>query len=107
FLDQPKQKQADLRNVTIFADEQVDRSPCGTGTSAVAAKLFNDQKLKIGDSFKHESITNGIFTGTVLSKTTLLQEAAVIPEVKGRAFITGEHQFYEAENDPLKDGFLL
>ncbi len=63
FSDEPKGEDATLRNVTIFADGQVDRSPCGTGTSARIATLFGKDALQKGEIFVHECITDGKFEG--------------------------------------------
>ncbi|WP_042353766.1 proline racemase family protein [Bacillus rubiinfantis] len=107
FSDEAKGENADLRNVTIFAEEQVDRSPCGTGTSARLATLVEQGELKEGDSFVHECITNGQFTGKVLSTAKVAHFEAIISMVCGQAFITGFHQFVVDPRDPLKSGFLL
>lgn len=107
FSDEPNEKDATLRNVTIFADGQVDRSPCGTGTSARLATLFEKDALQSGESFIHECITDGQFIGEVLSVTKVEEYEAVIPKVTGQAFITGFHQFVMDPRDPLKRGFLL
>lgn len=107
FSDNPKDRNADLRNVTIFADKQVDRSPCGSGTAARAATLYERGVLKEGGSFIHESITDGQFVGEVLSLATVDEFKAVIPKVTGNAFITGFHQFVISPDDPLNRGFLL
>ncbi|MEH7354599.1 proline racemase family protein [Neobacillus drentensis] len=107
FSDEPKGENADLRNVTIFADEQVDRSPCGTGTSARLATLVEQGALKEGESFVHECITDGQFVGEVLSRTKVAEYEAIVPKVTGQAFITGFHQFVVDPRDPLKQGFLL
>ncbi|MGG0276956.1 proline racemase family protein [Bacillus rhizoplanae] len=107
FSDEPNGKDATLRNVTIFADGQVDRSPCGTGTSARLATLVENGVLQEGGSFVHECITDGQFVGEVLSSTKVGEYQAIIPKVTGQAFITGFHQFVMDPRDPLKQGFLL
>ncbi|MGG2066950.1 proline racemase family protein [Bacillus sp. S14(2024)] len=107
FSDEPNGKHATLRNVTIFADGQVDRSPCGTGTSARLATLVENGVLQEGGSFVHECITDGQFIGEVLSSTKVGEYEAIIPKVTGQAFITGFHQFVMDPRDPLKQGFLL
>ncbi|MBU8880654.1 proline racemase family protein [Bacillus sp. FJAT-29790] len=107
FSDEPNSSNADLRNVTIFADKQVDRSPCGSGTAARVAALYERGVLKEGGSFVHESITDGQFIGELLSLTKVGKYEAVIPKVTGDAFITGFHQFVIDPRDPLKQGFLL
>ncbi|MGE7914918.1 proline racemase family protein [Lysinibacillus xylanilyticus] len=107
FSDNPKDSNADLRNVTIFADKQVDRSPCGSGTAARVATLYERGVLKESGSFIHESITDGQFVGEILSLTKVDAYKAVIPKVTGNAFITGFHQFVISPDDPLNRGFLL
>ncbi|WP_440604423.1 proline racemase family protein [Bacillus sp. GB_SG_008] len=107
FSDEPNGKDAMLRNVTIFADGQVDRSPCGTGTSARLATLVENGVLQEGGSFVHECITDGQFVGEVLSSTKVGEYQAIIPKVTGQAFITGFHQFLMDPRDSLKQGFLL
>ncbi|CAG9612005.1 Trans-3-hydroxy-L-proline dehydratase [Bacillus rhizoplanae] len=107
FSDEPNGKDATLRNVTIFSDGQVDRSPCGTGTSARLATLVEHGVLQEGGSFVHECITDGQFVGEVLSSTKVGEYEAIIPKVTGQAFITGFHQFVMDPRNPLKQGFLL
>src|SRR5690625_4241732 len=107
FSDDPIAKEADLRNVTIFAEEQVDRSPCGTGTCARLATLYEDGKMVTNDSFIHESITDGQFKGRILAVSSVGEYEAVVPEITGRAFITGIHQFVIDPDDTLPNGFLL
>jgi proline racemase len=98
---------AHLRNVTIFADAEVDRSPCGTGTAAVMAVL-NDMGLLLDDvPFVHESIVGTTFTGRVVERVQVGEHAAIVPEIEGSAWITGEHTFFVDGDDPLKSGFRL
>jgi proline racemase len=98
---------AHLRNVTIFADAEVDRSPCGTGTAAVMAVL-NDMGLLLDDvPFVHESIVGSIFTGRVVERIAVGDKPAIVPEIEGSAWITGEHTFLIDGDDPLKAGFRL
>ncbi|MGG1843993.1 proline racemase family protein [Brevibacillus agri] len=105
--DDPRVEGSDLRNVTVFADKQIDRSPCGTGTAARVATLYARGKLVVGERFVHEGIVGSQFVGTVLETTQVGDYPAVIPSIAGRAFITGLHQFVVDPSDPLKDGFLL
>lgn len=107
FSDSATSPDADLRNVTIFADEQVDRSPCGTGTCARLATLYEAGILNETGSFVHESITDGQFIGEILSIDKVNQYTAVIPKVTGKAYITGIHQFFVDPEDALPKGFLL
>ncbi len=98
---------AHLRNVTIFADAEVDRSPCGTGTAAVMAVL-NDMGLLLDDlPFVHESIVGTTFKGRVVDRVAVGELSAIVPEIEGSAWITGEHTFLIDGDDPLKAGFRL
>jgi proline racemase len=98
---------AHLRNVTIFADAEVDRSPCGTGTAAVMAVL-NDMGLLLDDvPFVHESIVGTTFRGRVVDRVEVGERSAIVPEIEGSAWITGEHTFLIDGDDPLKAGFRL
>ena len=99
--------EADLRNVTIFADHQVDRSPCGTGTAAVMAVLDAMGLLDAERAFAHESLAGTLFRGRLLRRTTVGDFEAIVPEIEGSAWITGEHTFLIDDADPLRHGFLL
>lgn len=107
FTDQPKLEGSDSRNVTIFADGQVDRSPCGSGTAARMALMNQKGLLQQGQSFVHESIVNSRFVGEIIGETEFGPYKAVIPKITGNAFITGMHQFIVDPSDPLHDGFLI
>jgi proline racemase len=99
--------EAHLRNVTIFADAEVDRSPCGTGTAAVMAVLSELGVLNEGDSFVHESLVGTLFTGRLTARVSVGDYAGIVPEIQGSAWITGEHTFLIDGDDPLKAGFRL
>jgi proline racemase len=108
FTGPPSDEHADLRNVTIFADAEVDRSPCGTGTAAVMAVLAAMGMLgEGGQVFTHESIIGTKFRGRIASRTTIGEVDAIIPEIEGEAYITGEHTFIIDEDDPLRWGFRI
>jgi proline racemase len=115
FTGPPSDARADLRNVTIFADGEVDRSPCGTGTCAVMAVLSAMGLLAPGGStgpgtgqtFTHESIIGTTFRGRVAGETEVDGRPAIVPEIEGSAFITGESTFFIDERDPLRFGFRL
>ncbi|MGQ0735998.1 MAG: proline racemase family protein [Acidobacteriota bacterium] len=98
---------AHLRNVTIFADAEVDRSPCGTGTAAVMAVLSEMGVLQVGSPFVHESIVGTLFTGRIADRTRVGEYEGIVPEIQGSAWITGEHTFLIDGEDPLKAGFRL
>ena len=100
-------KGATLRNCVVFGQGQVDRSPCGTGTSAKMATLFAKGELKIGEEFYYESILGTIFKGEILATTKVGEYEAVIPRISGSAYITAFNHFVIEEEDPLKYGFVL
>jgi proline racemase len=91
------------RNVAIFADGEVDRSPCGSGTSARCALLAADGNLRNGQVLRHESIVGTTFLARVVGETA----EGVLTEVEGTAFRTGEHRFVLDPRDPLGTGFSL
>jgi proline racemase len=95
------------RNVTVFADGEVDRSPCGSGTSARLALLDRSGRLRRGDELRHVSIVDTEFRGRVVGDDEVAGIPAVITEVEGSAYRTGEHVFTLDPDDPLADGFLL
>jgi len=95
------------RNVTVFADGEVDRSPCGSGTCARIAELVVEGRLGIGDELLHESIIGTSFRARAVERLGHGDRAAVIPEVEGMAYRTGEHQFVLDPADPLGTGFVL
>jgi proline racemase len=95
------------RNVTIFADGEVDRSPCGSGTSARLAALHATGELAENEPLIHEGIVGTRFIGRVVEGTDLLGRPAVITEVEGSAWLTGYHTFVLDRDDPLGTGFLL
>ncbi|HET8617174.1 MAG TPA: proline racemase family protein [Actinomycetales bacterium] len=95
------------RDVTVFADGEVDRSPCGSGTCARIALLADDGTLADGEVLTHDSIVGTTFTGRVVERTTAEGRPAVVPEVSGTAFPTGQHVFVLDERDPVGTGFVL
>jgi proline racemase len=95
------------RNICIFADGEIDRSPTGTGVSARAALHHAQGELAIGDAFTIESIIGTTMTVEVLKETAVGSYPAVIPRVSGSAYITGVHEFFIDPEDPLSKGFLL
>ena len=95
------------RNVTVFADGEVDRSPCGSGTSARLALLDRSGRLPRGQDLLHLSIVGTAFTARVVGDDEVAGIPAVITEVEGSAYRTGEHLFTLDPHDPLGDGFLL
>ena len=98
---------ADLRNVTVFADREVDRSPCGTGTCAVLAVLDAMGLVDPDRPFVHESIIGTTFRASVEGRTEVGTLPAIVPRLGGEAWITGEHTFLVDQDDPLRKGFRL
>lgn len=95
------------KNVVIFGARQFDRSPCGTGTSAKMAALYSKGQLAIGEDFINHSIIGTTFKGRITGITKVGEYNAVIPEITGRAFITGCCNVIIDDEDPLKYGFLI
>jgi proline racemase len=98
---------ADLRNVAVFADAEVDRSPCGTGTCAVMAVVDAMGLLAEDKPFVHESVIGTRLAGRLVGRTVVGDYPAIVAEIEGSAWITGEHTFLVDDDDPLKDGFRL
>ena len=103
----PHVEHAALRNVTVFADAAVNRSPGGTGTSAVMAVVDAMGLLGPGAPFVHESVLGTRLTGRVAGRARVGEYDAVVTEIEGSAWITGEHTFVIDDDDPLKDGFRM
>jgi proline racemase len=95
------------RNVTIFADGEVDRSPCGSGTSARLALLDLAGELPRGEELVHEGVLRTEFRARVVGDAEVAGRPAVITEVEGSAHYTGRHEFVLDPRDPLGEGFLL
>lgn len=98
---------ADSRNVCVFADGQIDRSPTGTGVSGRVAIQHARGALDVGDDLVVESILGTTFTGTVLRETTVGDADAVVPRITGSAHVTGRSEFVRDPTDPLRDGFRV
>jgi len=107
FIGDPGNKKAHSRNVCVFANGEVDRSPTGTGVSGRMAIHHARGEIKIDEPMVIESITGSAFTCKVKKTTKFGDYEAVIPEVEGTAFITGKHTFILDPADPLKGGFIF
>lgn len=103
----PENPEATYKNVVIFGEGQVDRSPCGTGTSAKMASLKTKGELGMNEEFVYESILGTLFRGRLIGETTVGEYPAFIPQITGSAWITGFNQFVIDETDPVKYGFTL
>ena len=107
FVAPARTANAHSRNVCVFAEGEVDRSPTGTGVSGRLALHHARGEIGANELIEIESIIGTRFTGRVVETTTFGPYRAVIPEVAGSAYITGRHEFLIAPDDPLREGFLL
>ena len=107
FIDEAEQAGHHSRNVCIFAEGEVDRSPTGTGVSARLAIHHARGELKADESIVIESLIGSHFRGRVVRTTTYGPHPAIVPEVEGTAHITGMHRFVIDPDDPLRHGFIL
>ena len=98
---------ANLKNCVIFGDSQVDRSPCGTGTSAKLATLYAKGMLKLHEEFVYESITGSLFRGEAAGEIEIGGRKGIIPQITGSAYITGMNEWLLDDEDSLEYGFLL
>jgi proline racemase len=107
FQDESEPGRLVQRNVTVFADGEVDRSPCGSGTSARLALLHDRGAIAVGGELVHRSIVDTAFLARVVAEVDVAGRPAVVTEVEGSAHLTGRHEFVLDERDPLPAGFLL
>ena len=107
WTGQPRDPKAHARNAVFYGARAIDRSPCGTGTSARMAQLAARGALKPGDDFVHESIIGSLFEGRVEQATTVGGFAAIIPSIKGWAIQTGVNTIQVDQRDPYWDGFTV
>jgi 4-hydroxyproline epimerase len=107
WADAPRAKDADGRNAVFYGDRAIDRSPCGTGTSARLAHLAAKGRLKVGDAFVHESIIGSRFTGRVEAQVELGGRTAIVPSVEGSAIATGHNILWIDRADPFWAGFQV
>jgi 4-hydroxyproline epimerase len=98
---------AHARNAVFYGDKAIDRSPCGTGTSARMAQLHAKGRLKAGDDFVHESIIGSLFKGRVEREVELAGRKAIIPSVGGWARMTGYNTIFIDDRDPFAHGFVV
>jgi trans-L-3-hydroxyproline dehydratase len=107
FIGPPEHCGAHSRNVCIFAEGEVDRSPTGTGVSARLAIHYARKEITPDQPITIESIIGSQFTGKVVRETTFGPYPAIIPEIQGSAYITGRHEFLIDPQDPMRHGFVL
>ncbi|MCF8008816.1 MAG: proline racemase family protein [Halanaerobiales bacterium] len=103
----PLTDKGDTKNVVVIPPGSIDRSPCGTGTSAKLAWLHANNRLDINQELNFESIINTYFIGSIKNVTKVGEFQAVIPKITGRAYVTGMNQWVIDPEDPIREGFLL
>jgi len=107
WTGEPTVASAHARNAVFYGDKAIDRSPCGTGTSARMAHLVGKGRLAIGERFVHESIIGTLFAGVPESATKVGTFDAIVPSIEGWARVTGHNTIFVDDRDPLAKGFLL
>ena len=107
WTGKPTHAEADARNAVFYGDKAIDRSPCGTGTSARMAQLHAKGKLKAGDDFIHESIIGSLFKGRVEKEIAVAGKPAIIPSIGGWARMTGLNTIFIDDRDPFAHGFVV
>ena len=107
WTGKPMDPEATARNAVFYGDKAIDRSPCGTGTSARMAQWFTKGKLKQGEPFVHESIIGSEFIGRVEEVTEISGQVAIIPSVEGWAIVTGFNNIIIDDEDPYAHGFQV
>ena len=103
----PRDSQAHARNAVFYGDKAIDRSPCGTGTSARMAQLHAKGRLKAGDDFVHESIIGSLFKGRVEREVRVANRTGIIPSIGGWARMTGLNTIFLDDRDPFVKGFVV
>ncbi|BAN27042.1 4-hydroxyproline epimerase [Caballeronia insecticola] len=107
WTGEPTVEGASARNAVFYGDKAIDRSPCGTGTSARMAQRVAKGQLQIGDRFVHESIIGTLFEGIALEAVRVGEYDAIRPAIEGWARVTGHNTIFVDDRDPLAHGFLL
>lgn len=107
FTGKPKNQANHSRNVCIFAEGEVDRSATGSGVSARAGLHFARHEMSLGEKYTIESILGSTMDVKIVKTTKYGPHEAIIPEVSGTAFFTGQNEFYFDPSDPLKNGFIF
>jgi len=107
WTGKPTQPGNHARNAVFYGDKAIDRSPCGTGTSARMAQWFARGKLKVGDAFNHESIIGSVFNGRVEKAAQVGKYDGIVPSIAGWARQTGLNTITIDDRDPFAHGFSL
>lgn len=107
WTGEPTKAEYTARNAVFYGDKAIDRSPCGTGTSARMAQWYARGRLKVGDPFFHESLLGSVFEGRIEGETKIDKLNAIIPSIRGWAKIYGENTITIDEDDPYAYGFQI
>lgn len=107
WTGQPTKPEAHARNAVFYGEKAIDRSPCGTGTSARMAQLAARGDLKVGDTFVHESVIGSLFHGRVEAAAQVAEKSAIIPSIAGWARMTGYNTIFIDDRDPFAHGFVV
>ena len=107
WTGRPQTEGGTARNAVFYGDKAIDRSPCGTGTSARMAHLAARNELKEGDEFVHESIIGSTFVGRIEGRTTVGNRDAIIPSIEGWARVTGFNTIIIDDRDPFAMSFQV
>src|SRR5690606_14987137 len=99
--------EAHARNAVFYGEKAIDRSPCGTGTSARMAQLHAKGRLKPGEAFVHESIIGSLFHGRVEKEMRVADKPAIVPSIGGWARMTGLNTIFIDDRDPFAHGFTV
>mgnify|MGYP000063305460 CR=1 FL=1 len=103
----PTTKAAQGRNAVFYGDKAIDRSPCGTGTSARLAQRWTKGQIETGESYVHESIIGSLFKGGIAGETSVGNYKAIIPTIEGWARVTGLNTIFIDDRDPYAKGFIV
>jgi 4-hydroxyproline epimerase len=103
----PRHPEAHARNAVFYGEKALDRSPCGTGTSARMAQWAAQGRLKVGEAFHHESIIGSLFRGRVEAAARVGTHDAIIPSIEGWALVTGYNTLFLDDRDPYVHGFQV
>lgn len=107
WTGEPLDQNSTARNAVFYGDKAIDRSPCGTGTSARMAQWYAQGRLKPGQEFVHESIIGSTFTGRIEEETSVAGKPAIRPSIEGWAMVTGYNTIILDDDDPYVHGFQV
>jgi proline racemase len=107
FFGKPNNPIAHFKDIHVYGTGQIDRSPCGNGTCAMMANLYSKHKIGLNEDYIQEGISGDLFYGRIVDVVEIGKHTAIVPELKGSAFITGINQLIIDKGDPLKYGFSV